>query len=1478
MTAAQTSLDLAGRPSAGEILDRIRYESRDQAEKGRWFEQLFMRLALQQPEFEIDQVWRWPDWPEREALTGLDGRDMGVDLVARRTSGEWVAIQCKCYDDRHTLGKGEIDKFLGGSQQPIFRLRWIVATCRWGPIAERAIRNAHPQVTQIDFRQYLNVQVEEQDARRPVQEPWPLQEEAIEDAIAGLANHGRGRLIMACGTGKTFTALRIAEQIVEDGQRILFAAPTIALVSQARREWLRQTTRKLDCLVVCSDPTAGGRNENEDIRISELECPVTTDPAEIAWSLDGEGATRVVFCTYQSLGRITEAQASHGAPAFDLAIADEADRTTGALVDGRRARSARKVDFQEFHDSTRLNAHKRLYMTATPRIYTERSKRKLAQHGVDVVDMGDYHVYGPELHRLPFAKAVENRMLSDYRVIVLGVSEGSVTPGLRRRLEGLDPSSKRKQAPTTNDMTRVLGVSLAVNGVTEGKTLEQPGKLPRTMAFANSIVRSKWYAEALMESEVLRATTRRMRTGRAMKVVARHLDASASALKRNQELRALGHADRDGECRLVCNVKLFTEGVDVPSLDAVAFLDPRDSQVDVVQAVGRVMRKAPGKRFGYIIIPVVVEPGRDVAAALERGTEGYRTVGRVLRALQAHDGRLAESPANFIKVYEQKKDQAPGASSGGEVRETEGDYIQRDLELKEAEQGIYAHVAAASGLGKPGQLVADEITEAVRRASAVLQEESMEGPLADALDLAPEDDGGAKGVCTVAALMLCNACLLQRRLRDEPEMKTIVRLDKVAGARHPREVLEAAWDAILEKDYAPVFRPALAALGALREGKAINDAIRMVAECANRVADSLSDLGYDHAGPLYHRILGSAKSDGAFYTNNLSAVMLARLAFTRELIDWSNPEAVERLRIIDPACGTGTLLMAALQTIKTRIAESREMSDEERNALHKHLVEDVLCGLDINQHGIQLAACNMTLGAPTVDYARMNLVTMPHGPQGDGPPKAGSLEILTAASDALDLHAMTAPRRSLETLDAAQVDESEVIRFPLHDLDVVIMNAPFTDNRKRSRKFGAEAIKAMQRHELDMRDRLQARDPAAGRVITTNSIRTFFTPLADQLLKSDEGILAMVIPATACTGASGVDERRFLAERFHVACIVTSHDPKRINFSENTSIHECLLVCRRHPEGERLPTEFVSLRLMPGSVDEAIKAAKAIASGEPGNWGNVHHWPPDRVRSGDWTPVQWYDGSLAELAWDIEDNSLLEPAGLRYEIGPAGQRIQDAYEVCDGEQPGALPGFHSVSGRLRRTMLAEPDVWYRPRAAKHSLADRYRAQRSQLLVPMRLDTISGRLTALWTAQASFGWWVPIRVSDESTAKALAAWLNSTPARLMLLNRRAQKLTYPTWQLAHLREIRIPKLDNPAWAPLKAAFHEVCETKLLPMKHAEECEARKTIDEAAAFALGIDHSVLADWRRRLAAEPTIANERPAEQGKHGKTNKVGVDTG
>ena len=242
--------------------------------------------------------------------------------------------------------------------------------------------------------------------------------------------------------------------------------------------------------------------------------------------------------------------------------------------------------------------------------------------------------------------------------------------------------------------------------------------------------------------------------------------------------------------------------------------------------------------------------------------------------------------------------------------------------------------------------------------------------------------------------------------------------------------------------------------------------------------------------------------------------------------------------------------------------------------------------------------------------------------------------------------------------------------------------------------------------------------------------------------------------------------------------------------------------------------------------------------------------------------MQWYDGTLAKAVLDLERNPLLEAAGLRYDIGPDGRSVQDAYEIGDQDAPGAVPGFHSVSGELRRTIWGEPDIWYIPRRQPRRKMERWieesHARKNHLLVPMRLDTISGRLTGLWTEQPSFGWWVPVAVEDEDRAKALAVWWNTTPARLMLLNRRARKLTYPTWQVAHLREILIPTPNNGAWNSLRAAFDQICRTELLPMRQAEDCEVRQIIDAAAALALGVDDETLADWRRRLAAEPTITN--------------------
>lgn len=1487
-------------PTAGQILERIRRESRSEHEKGRWFENLVVRLIRGEPEFEAEGVYRWTDWPERKRLTGLDGKDIGIDLVVSLKSGEWVAVQCKCYDDeKYRVEKKDIDSFLAVSGRDPFGFRWIVATCGWSANAEAEIGGQKIPVSRIDFQKYARVRVDASSPRtRPNRDIWPAQEDAVRSVTDGLLAYDRGQLVMACGTGKTFTSLRISERHVKTGGgRILFLAPSIALVSQARTEWLRHCTRPMRTLLVCSDSTAG-RGSDEDIGISELACRVTTDPEKIAQELksglDGS-ATTAVFCTYQSLYQVSRAQRDYGAPAFDLTIADEAHRTTGVdrggSADGGAGRGKRRDSyFQMVHDPEILITKKRLYMTATPRLYTAQSKTALHSRGYAVVDMDDYSAYGPVFYRLSFKDAVNAGMLSDYRVIIMGTSESDVSADLHRLVALVargETSDKKQHVFTLSDVTRLLGAALAINGITKGSDEDRPKILARTIGYANSISRSRTFAQAMQLPELYDSIAKRKARDEAAaadlattshpitKPDVKHLDASSSAIERNRELLSLEQAT-PASPRMLCNVRLFTEGVDVPSLDAVIFLDPRDSQVDVVQAVGRVMRSAAGKRFGYIIIPVSVPAGGGLLDALESGSDGYETVGRVLRALQSHDGRLSETPLRFVRVV------GPGASPGrGPDALPPDPGIQTILGLEDVSEKFYTKVVAASGLGNPGLLTSQSIEYAVRHAAGIFERTGLGERIAGALELVYEDkNADGKNVCTVSALLVTNACLLHRRLVDVPHMTGLASLNSVGKSRDPGGLLQGAWYSILRKDYSPVFEPALRVLQTLPSGTAVDNAVKIMADCANRLADSLSLLGYDHAGPLYHRILGTASSDGAYYTHNVSALMLARLALSEDFTDWDDADAVRKLRIMDPACGTGTLLMASLQTIKSRMGQDADSAAG--ITLHRTLVEDVLCGLDINRYGIQLAACNLTLGAPTVDYNRMNLMTMRHGPQSDLSVRSGSLEILRITDNKGDtLREFVQPLQNLDYLEAEHVNKTTPTDFPMAGLDLVIMNPPFTDNQKRSRKFSKEVVKRMQSHELAIQREVRNRDRSAGNALTVNSIRTFFTPLADKLLDSKRGTLAMVLPVTACTSASGTSERKFLAERFHIECIITTHDPKRVNFSYATSIHECLMICRRCSDGNshandgssrsnadlRSPTKFFSLRKMPGNASEAIKAADAIVSSgsDAESWGKSYMWPTSRVMSGDWTPVQWYDASLADIILNIiEDSPLLEKIGPRYKIGPAGQMIRGTYDKCSDGDSGSVRIFDSISSKIRSTIYGTPEYSRRPKPGQLKLAAKCWAQRSNLLVAARFRTTNGLLTALWTDQPSIGsGWVPVQTRDEFSSKALAVWWNSTPVRLMLLNRRGKMLTYPSWSLEHLREIKIPKPDNPNWSALKKAYEKTRNTELLPMSRAPEDPARRIIDAAAARVLGVDKSVVYDWSRRLSLEPTITNRHASD---------------
>ncbi len=1232
----------------GEALERIRRDSASEAQKGWWFENLFMLLARQEKGLQIKEICGYADWPERKEVLGDDDHAVsGIDLVATASNGELIAIQNKCYADDARIDRAQIATFLNDSAKidpatgkPIFARRWLVATCGWGPRAHKAIENQAIHTTRFDFLEYADTEIRRDEKPEAERIPYPEQVDAIRHTVEMLKDPGgRARLIMACGTGKTFTSLRIAEGLVPDGGTILFAVPSIALADGARKEWLSETRRPLDAAVVCSDSTAGGKGGRgrEDIGAGELICPVLFAPERIAEMLSRPGGAKVLFCTYHSLDKVREAQEKHGAPGFDLAIADEAHRTTGVSrtqgtgaqksLEAResrtelkakeaedqgqpeaaariRARAAARapIDFQLIHDQDRLLAARRLYMTATPRVYSDASKNTLRGRGYVVRDMDDIDIYGQRAYRLSFRAALEAKppKLSPYRVVVMYLEGEAVGAELRKTLvaRGRDLGININD----EDIARAVGVMKALNGQARAGEDGIPAPpMHRCLAFANNRKRSRWYENVFNNSDLRGRLTRGIRAdgeGRALEVRAKHLDATNNAEQRRIQLDLLRAAAKDGECRVITNVRLFSEGVDVPALDAVAFLDPRASQIDIVQAVGRVMRRAPGKETGYIIVPEFLPPAdnEDILGRLEK-TEN-KTLGMVLKALQSHDPELAKNPAQFVEFH------VPPKRKPGKEPELDPDAVIRELDLEQVDdERIIARICERC-LPSASQLAGDDIEYAVKSAGEAFRKAELEPELAAALGLSTSEEGGAEGACTIAALMLMNACLLQKRLQDVPQMEGVAPLADCARAEYPGRWMRKCWNEILKRDYRPVFAPAAAAAAALEDAAAnadaktagaIRGALRSLAERADDVADSLSEMGMDHAGPLYHRILGTAQSDGAYYTNNVSAVLLARLALGPETCDWSDPAAVAALRIMDPACGTGTLLMAALRTIKERVATAGDPGAAASDKLHQTLVENSLCGLDINPHAVQLAACNLTLGAPTVDYQRMNLATMPHGPVAGGVVRAGSLEILAAADDA-DLASLTGRGREFKSLDAEQVDDAGEIKFPLQDLHVVIMNPPFSADDKRDQKFDDDATGLLKSRYADIRSQLVKQDPVAGGAAAPKVIRSFFASMADLLLGRGEGTLATVMPVAACIGASGLRELRFLAERFHIERIFVSHDQrhKKHSFSGATGIHDCLLVARRFPQYGRPPTEFVALRKMPDNVDEAVAIANSI--------------------------------------------------------------------------------------------------------------------------------------------------------------------------------------------------------------------------------------------------------------------------------------------
>ena len=649
--------------SLQNLLNQFRQLAQTQREKGTYFEDLMLKYFAFEPRYNdlYGEVMTYAQWAD---LNGLDKRDSGIDLVAKtRGTNEYHAIQCKLYAEDYRLQKSDIDSFFTASGKKHFTHRIIVATTNnWSEHAEDALQNQQPPVTKIDLTDLENSHIDWAQYQPKQDQPTlkakktlrDHQKAALSAVLHGLKTADRGKLIMACGTGKTFTSLKIAEQIAGKGKRVLFLVPSLSLLSQTLTEWTQESEIPLHSFAVCSDSDVGKKRKADDDVVQtfthELRYPATTNPERLAIEMKkrhDDQHMSVVFSTYHSIETISQAQKDYGLADFDLIICDEAHRTTGATFGDED-----ESNFVKVHDASFIQADKRLYMTATPRIYGVTAKATADKDNITLCSMDDETLYGPQLHVITFSEAVRQGLLVDYKVIVLAMDAKHISARLQELLKDDNNSLK------VDDAAKIVGCwkALSKQGTHE-ELVGDTAPMRRAVAFCQVIERSPNARQhkvsskniAAMFSEVVEAykaseiensfETEALPPSLTLKCEAEHVDGSMNATAKEEKLNWLKAEADDDTCRILSNVRCLSEGVDVPALDAVLFLTPRNSQVDVVQSVGRVMRNAEGKKRGYVILPVVIPEGIPAHEALN-DNKTYKVVWQVLQALRSHDDRF----------------------------------------------------------------------------------------------------------------------------------------------------------------------------------------------------------------------------------------------------------------------------------------------------------------------------------------------------------------------------------------------------------------------------------------------------------------------------------------------------------------------------------------------------------------------------------------------------------------------------------------------------------------------------------------------------------------------------------------------------------------------------------------------------------------------------------------------------------------------
>ena len=581
--------------------------------RGRQFEHICKWYLENEPKYrmELKKVWLWKEWPDRW------GPDAGIDLVAKTYDDKLWAIQAKAYDDKYSIKKTDVDTFLSESSREVFSFRLLIATTNLvGQTAERTLHDQEKPVGQILFSDIEKSEViwpaspDKLETRFQEQKkPRPHQEKAISDLCKGFYEHNRGQLMMACGTGKTLVSLWTAEKL--QSQRTLILLPSLSLLAQTLREWTANTSHDFHYLPVCSDDTV--RDADHFIsRTGELGFPVTTSPDEVTEFLRKQGHI-VVFSTYQSSPVIAEVFTRDNVQSFDLVIADEAHRCAGVGTG----------PFTTILDSNAIKTKKLLFMTATPRIFSDCVHKNARQADIDIASMDDENKFGPVFHLLTFSEAIKQDLLTDYQVVIIAVDNATYQ------------EYAEKETFVTFDGQTITDARTFASQIALAKGMRKYN-LQRIISFHGRIKRAKEFSKQL--PDVVRWMPKESRpTG---KLWSEHVSGEMTSSRRDVLLNRFRHLD-DGERGLLTNARCLGEGVDLPTLDGVAFIDPRHSQVDIVQAVGRVMRKAPDKKIGTVVLPVFIDTEQDSKIALE--SSAFKPIWDVLKALRAHDDVLADA-------------------------------------------------------------------------------------------------------------------------------------------------------------------------------------------------------------------------------------------------------------------------------------------------------------------------------------------------------------------------------------------------------------------------------------------------------------------------------------------------------------------------------------------------------------------------------------------------------------------------------------------------------------------------------------------------------------------------------------------------------------------------------------------------------------------------------------------------------------------